>query len=833
MKKYFIYSFVALIGIISTVSCVQPLDAELRNTTGAPQLILSVSCQEPSTKAYEGYPAGENDYNENTIKHVDWFIFRDTTGTAWKSGRVSNINNPDGSTGVPVTTMDMRQFIGTASSATGYVFTVANYPGTEGHSLFEGKTFAQIREMSYVTSELDAMISGQFSPLSSFVMTSDVQKFTLTEASPSATINAKLSRQIAKISLNITVVPFIDEMKARISGLDTTRVEYVQTWYPDVKGIRAYMTYANKRGSLYPVTNSTSLDSIPNYNDTDFFTYYNRCFTPVITYHDNNPRDTAYVSGPPFYSYPLKWETSDPHAPFIKIILAWKSVQEPIQTVSTSFLNHTTGGRIPGEKDSVLSYSFPDAAVGSQKFYYKIAIPSERNILRCNTWTKIKLDVSILGGMEDESSVEVAGRYYVVNWSDPGVAGGGDLTSGKYLSLATNRNTFYLYGVDTLQIPVKSSHQLAATIIRREACVNGVWTETPRKPNGSNINISSRGHVLIDDDGHSSISLVNKLNTSIGNSLDCYPLRFTINLRHAAGSGGLTTTETVYVYQYPPIFVDSKAGGNVFVDGYYGNVDGYYRYRGTRSGTGYPTSNTSSGNYPNGTVRTGQSPTAEATTGGTAYNVPTPYGRITLYAAQQQNLTVVSISAFPEGAATYSLGNKTEQYLIADPRQNSDFNTNSLIAYNNTSTNTNTSWGQNASKIKIGNTTTTNFIAPKFIIASRWSRLASTISDVDLSTARKRCATYQEAGYPAGRWRLPTEAEINFVINLQRYGFINELFLTRTYSASGSGLEFSNNAITYTPNVTNGAAVRCVYDAWYWGDEPVSGARSTYTIGVE
>lgn len=816
MKKIFIYSFAALIGIFSLVSCVQPLDPDLRNSAGSPNLTLSVSCVEPSTKAYENYPAGENNYNENKISHVDWFIFRDTTsGTAWKSGRVSNINQADGTTGVAVTSMDMREFIGTASSATGYVLTVANYPGTEGHSIFAGKTFAQIRQMSFVTAELDAMVSNQFSPLNNFVMTSGAEKFTLTQTSPTASVNAKLSRQIAKISLNIKVVPYINEMKARISGLDTTRLEYVQTWYPDVAGIRAYMTYADKRGTLSPVTNSTDAATIPSYNDTDFFTYYNRCFTPSITYHDNNPKDTAYVSGTPFYSYPMKWDTSDPHAPFIKIILAWKSVQEPIQTVSTQFINHTTGNPIPGTEDVVQSYSFPDASVANQKFYYKIAIPSEKNFLRSNVWTKINLDVAILGGMEDENSVEVAGRYYVVNWSDPGVAGGGDLTSGKYLSLATARDTFYMFGVDTLQIPVKSSHPITATIVRREACVNGVWTTTPQKPSGTNINISNRGKTLIDEDGRSSFFLVNKLNTTIGNSLDCYPFRFTVELKHTTGSGGLTTTETVWIYQYPPIYVESKAGGNAFVDGYYGNVDGRYRYRTS---------------YPNGTMWTGNSPTSE----GDNNNVLTPYGRITSCATQQKNLTVISISAFTQGSNSYTLGNKTEEYLIADPRQNSGFTNNSLTAYYNSSSNANTNWGENASKIKIGNTNTTNFIAPKLIFASRWSRLNSGVGDMDIQTARKRCATYQEAGYPAGRWRLPTEAEINFAINLQRYGFINELFITRTYSASGSGLQYQNNNITYTANVgSNGAAVRCVYDAWYWGEDPVEGALSTYTIGVE
>ena len=113
--------------------------------------------------------------------------------------------------------------------------------------------------------------------------------------------------------------------------------------------------------------------------------------------------------------------------------------------------------------DKVTVHSFPSAtevATGNQKFYYKITLPGENNFLRSNVWTKISLDVALLGGKEEETSVEVAGRYYVVNWSDPGVTAGGDLTAGTYLSLATPRDTFYIYGGNSIEIPVLSSHDL-------------------------------------------------------------------------------------------------------------------------------------------------------------------------------------------------------------------------------------------------------------------------------------------------------------------------------------------------------------------------------------
>ena len=105
------------------------------------------------------------------------------------------------------------------------------------------------------------------------------------------------------------------------------------------------------------------------------------------------------------------------------------------------------------------------------------------------------------------------------------------------------------------------------------------------------------------------------------------------------------------------------------------------------------------------------------------------------------------------------------------------------------------------------------------------------MSDDDrFETVQKRCATYQEAGYPAGRWRLPTPAEIAFIANLQRYDLINDLFTAQGYSISATGDVFTVSGNNVNVNQQRGTSCRCVYDLWYWGDEPVSGAATTYTI---
>ena len=136
---------------------------------------------------------------------------------------------------------------------------------------------------------------------------------------------------------------------------------------------------------------------------------------------------------------------------------------------------------------------------------------------------------------------------------------------------------------------------------------------------------------------------------------------------------------------------------------------------------------------------------------------------------------------------------------------------------------------------------TQNVISPKFISASSYGKTLP----VTYEGAKKRCAAYQEYGYPAGRWRIPTEAEILFLQKLNTDSKIPSLFnpsTTNGYWAAGallyvkdgsgndlfvdlSGVTANTGSVGYTVGSnTYTSYVRCVYDTWYWGD-----THSTYT----
>ena len=136
---------------------------------------------------------------------------------------------------------------------------------------------------------------------------------------------------------------------------------------------------------------------------------------------------------------------------------------------------------------------------------------------------------------------------------------------------------------------------------------------------------------------------------------------------------------------------------------------------------------------------------------------------------------------------------------------------------------------------------TRNMIAPHFFVSSGLTEGFVGYAPTEYIPYAKRGATYQEAGFPAGRWRMPTEAEIAFIAARQYDGTIPPIFnVDMTYFASSGrfviipsdktkGLMYFtidqlNKPATAVnkPNQTYADLIdaKYVYDVWYWGDKP-------------
>ena len=268
-----------------------------------------------------------------------------------------------------------------------------------------------------------------------------------------------------------------------------------------------------------------------------------------------------------------------------------------------------------------------------------------------------------------------------------------------------------------------------------------------------------------------------------------------------------TLTEDVTIVIYPAIYIIGEESPlfSVFVNGWWNN-----------QGAGNVGNFNDNNNYPYRKINGQQ------------------VGKVTGWDTSK-HMHVVTISAFSadkEEDYMFAYNNEKKydtEYIIGDPRVRKS-NTYGVTWANDPSgkTLTNyypTSTDPNAYQV----------IAPKFRISSKLAGY----SHSSPQGAAYRCASYQEAGYPAGRWRLPTTAEVLFVIRLQEKGAIESLFHGgRSYASATDNIKNNDNTFTLTKghdgyDNNNTLSVRCVYDEWYWGSEKEAKSNNSYNGGYE
>ena len=440
---------------------------------------------------------------------------------------------------------------------------------------------------------------------------------------------------------------------------------------------------------------------------------------------------------------------------------------------------------------------------GMNNFYYKIILPELGSFQRNKIYT-LTVDVSVIGGTEDDWAL-TTNNIYVADWWAPSAIES-SFEGAMYLDVPVKE--YEIYGVDDVYIPVRSSNDIQITNIR------GTKTNLY---NGNTVNVSGSTADVTKD----GFKFVHTLNNDIkSSSFDCTPITFTMTVQHT--SGGLSKTVNVKVTQYPSIYAESFASNDyAYVNSYtrnnrggrYSNLNAY-NSRGTYS------------SYSLGTIDNHNS-----------YNA-------------NYNQYVVHVSVLPTG---YRVAGMTEDVVIGDPRGGRLAENNlGYTAGANGSANYTVQANYNAVS-----SSTQNVIAPAIRIASS---AGATSPLRNYNRAEERCASYQENGYPAGRWRIPTIAEIDFLMSLSDYDHIPELFSPSREAARNYDVYWAGGAYAYggTPYLNdklnnanhtqsfvnlNGAAettqnnrevlritvngqyeyfrpyMRCVYDEWYWSDQ--------------
>ncbi len=312
--------------------------------------------------------------------------------------------------------------------------------------------------------------------------------------------------------------------------------------------------------------------------------------------------------------------------------------------------------------------------------------------------------------------------------------------------------------------------------------------------NPYSVNINKDNNALVFEH-----TLINDYNSDY--DVSAYTLKVTI--RHKDDTNYY---ETLTVVQYPALYVRAELNSDCHPD----HIDS-----GTNGSGGWPF-NRWSNNDNAGYVHVN---------GNNSRN--SDWNTVSTYNAGNTDpyMYVVNVSSLPVDA----------DYSIGDPRvdsYNSSFYSdwkNKMWLYGTNHSLTYYYSGEETERVL-------NMIAPSFRIASSYGVVGLLTYD----ESKRRCAGYQEDGYPAGRWRLPTPAEIRYMAMLAGDGKIPVLLSLRdsdgyTYYWAADSKAYSpdgpnpgNTSSSGSSNPTYYNYVRCVYDEWYWTDKC---DKTTFTWG--
>ena len=436
-----------------------------------------------------------------------------------------------------------------------------------------------------------------------------------------------------------------------------------------------------------------------------------------------------------------------------------------------------------------LPWKYTNKADGSERYftcYYAVPFNSlERRIDR-NCWYKVSLSVSILGSGDPDNPTTIYPSYMVLPWGDSPVLTNADLK--RYRYLLVDQNEYVMNNVDSLAIPFYSSHEVVL--------VSSSMTKTILKPSSGYTpyeqTVDASEYSLVPDNstipGKSYVNFKHTLVNNYSSDYDVTAYTLTFTFRHKDNE---EFTETVTITQYPALYVVASLNSDCNTSHIDDGTDGYgWGSWSNYSHYGYL--------FVNGRRNTSDNVGWNSVSDQSNAGNTDPY------------MYVVTVSSLPEGSS----------YIIGDPRKDTVDNLNYSFR--------STSWlyGSNHRLTYYYPTDTdesrvNNMIAPSFRIASSYG-VTSTMSYAD---AQKRCASYQEDGYPAGRWRVPTRAEIMYMVMLAKDGKIPVLL-------SNSGWYWGSDKKAYCPGNfdnprTNNSNVRCVYDEWYWTDKLSDDQKNT------
>ena len=635
----------------------------------------------------------------------------------------------------------------------------------------------------------------------------------ITLESKKKTTVARGEVKVRRVASKMTVAIHVNNEASRTRTIDlgSKRTEiYNETWVPDTNNIEIALKNVNRYAvldgtpTITPLsaadTVKASLVSYPYTHDGG------RKMTNVkesATYYDYElGSDGKYTSvektglftvSEPFYSYPWMWGYKRGNEPSYKIKLPWTR-KAGVSTIVDSTANTTTKGNNFGELTKVYYYKFNPA------FFYK----GDTVSIGSNYWYKFFVYIGILGNENEEGAVSVTGTYYVVDWKD--AAKDVQITTSRYLNVFEKHKVTYNSDNESISYKTSDPCEIVNLTVSHPDFSNVTESVKSEVPNSSDASTISQYLTLeTDANGNPVIRFHHALKpmTTGSTDYDVAPYTITFTIRH---SDDHRYSETVTIVQYPSIIITLPSTGRTttsqndetFVNGFKKGNDAYgYMYN--------------KWDY-NNSLGSVVSVLDEVTGNG------------------NPNMYIIKTTVLDESSA----------YMLGDPR--STTKDNDL----GNSSSSNGSWSASATSVQgvnrrisyyhptIEDGPADNIIAPEFRIASSFGATTG----LTYLGAKERCASYQEFGYPAGRWRLMTVAEASYIAQLSSDGKIPTLLSkNRNYWIAGGYVTISESGAPivykdkpdkdYFPYESLVPRVRCVYDEWYWKNTEHPTVRTT------
>lgn len=774
MKRHISY-ILGILAIAMLASCVK-VDINPVQVDDTAMVSLTLKSTEPVATRADGDAV--EDLNENNINSVQCFFSNDGENILF-SARKEGLNVSNGIVGnlnLEISSADLAQLNNDDKKC--HVFAVVNCAEL---------TIPEDKKISTLKSNTVAFSITDNSMQDSFVMVGTANNLVKGDNKLSGTV------QVKRVAAKVNVILKVPE------SISITNEDGTETWKPyfDADDNPVSLTFNVKSEA-----NLADADIDANTQNPTFSSFENENVTVTATAFNGleSAEEGKYTVTMkiPFYTYPMSWENQN----YITLQLPWKKV--------------ATDG-------SILSYDTYEYLIPVQDY-------EEGRKLLSNNEYELTVNVGVLS----MGTIQLTPSYQVVNWGTGEI--NAELSRPKYLVVEKGNHVvdgvtyhYVMNNTTELTIPFHSSDDCAISISCKQTNLSTGNVKTVDR-NDNATSVTNKSFKAILNNEAKTVTITHGVNNDLYDStddtngvFDFTPYIYVLTITH---DGDSSFKETINIIQYPAIYGYGDENSDYKEDG-----DGQNNHCGYVWINGYYGEKQVDGAQP---TLSGQTISNFGESGGLGSSSD----------LTAKDMYVISVSSV-----------QGTDYVIGDPRTRTPENSWKWGTNDNDNT-YDTKWytaphidGTNHSGPQYyyptdadlrgpDNNPTYNMIAPKFRVCSAYGAIsASQDYRKSYNNVKGRCASYQEDGYPAGRWRLPTKAEFELINVLSNKGLLPTLYVTSMdyWSAHGYGHYTSGKVeLTHNDPYSSGSiSVRCVYDDWYWGSEPVLENKSQFTWGDE